>query len=62
MYEIKNLFTISTIAKNYQGQKGKGVSKTYMTSLLAPYILNIDGYRFVDITKLPKEIKDKIDI
>ena len=62
MHDLKNLYRLKTIAEHYRGQKGRGVSKRYITDLLQPYIVEADTIRFVDITKLPKKIRDKIDL
>ena len=60
--ETDNLRTVKEIADNYLGRKGKGVSKTYIYNNLREYIIEIRGFSFIDITKLPKEIKEKIDL
>ena len=62
MHDLKNLYRLKTIAENYHGKKGKGVSKRYITDLLQDYIVEADTIRFVDITMLPKEIREKIDL
>ena len=59
--DINNLRTIKEIADSYHGKNGKGVSKTYISTYLKEYLIDIRGFMFVDITKLPKEIRDKID-
>lgn len=60
--DIENLRTVKEIADNYQGKKGKGVSKQYISILLKEHFIDIRGFMFVDITKLPKKIRDKIDL
>ena len=62
MHDLKNLYRLKTIAQHYQGKRGMGVSKKYITELLGPYIVEVDSIRFVDITELPKEIREKIDL
>lgn len=63
--EIDNLKRLKTLADNYEGEKGVGVSKQHIIQLFKKHDVKpveIDGTAFYDITKLPEEIKKRLKL
>lgn len=63
MSKVENLRSLKTLAESYEGEKRKGVTKMYILRLLVKYEVEpvlVDGQKYYDLTKLPKEIKSKL--
>ena len=65
LVEIENLKRLKTLANNFKGEKGKGVSKQYIIELLRKNNISpveIDGTIFYDLTQLPEAFSKKLDL